>query len=184
MCYFSTNHPAYLTQSRAVKMSLFLWHARFFPSLSFDSLSFHTFQHLSLKFFPEWKNPESMGSTNLYASYKRMWPQGENFPPSRLAKLISLYIHVSNLCGCSRLQNQGLAVLCNTTSPAWNVLLHGYHFLQEAFPTITSSTPPTPISHTQLELTFPFLFLSITFFLYFSSSDYNKLPRTIEAPMW
>lgn len=148
MCYFSTNHPAYLTQSRAVKMSLFPWHARFSSSLRFDSLSFHTFWCLSLKFFPEWKKPESLGPMNLYASYKRMWSQGENFPPSRLAKFTSLYIHVDHICGCSRHQNQGLAMLCNNTHLTWNRLRHDCHFLQEDFPAITSSTPPNPSHHT------------------------------------
>lgn len=164
-------------------MSLFLWHARFFSS----QLWFTEFPHLSVaefEVFPSMKKPRICGSHILCASCKRSQLQRENFPPSRQAKFSRLYIPFNNLCGCPRHQNQGLAVLYNNASPVWNGLLH------DECSNVTFSRGPFPIhcilqpSHTHLAGTNLSIFHpSITLFLYFTSSDNNRLPSIWEAPV-
>lgn len=165
MCYFSTNHYAYLTQSRAVKNVSFSVTCQilFLPQLWLTE-----FPHLSVAEFEvlrRMKKPRISGSHILSASYKRMWPQRKNSTSSRPAKSSRLYT-LNNLSGCPTHQNQGLAVLYIITSPAWNGLLY------DECSNVISSREPFPIFHppptytrTWLQLTFPCLHPFITLLL-------------------
>lgn len=108
------------------------WQILFLPQLWLTE-----FLHLSMFEFKVFLS----GSHDLYVSYKRMWPQRGNFPPSTLAEFSRLYMHVNNLGDCSRPQNQGSAVLCSNASPAWNGPLH------DECSNVTSSRKPFPIHH-------------------------------------
>lgn len=140
-----------------------------------------------------WSFSQNDKIQDLWAPRTSMFPIREYdhrekiFHHTNLARFASLCIHINHTCGCSRHQNQGVAVLCNNTNLTSNDLWHDCHLLQEAFPTITSSTllsPPQNPHTTHPAGTFPFPCPSITFFIYLSSSDYNKLTRIIEAPVW
>lgn len=54
------------------------------------------------------------------------------------------------------------------------------HLFQEAFS--NPSLPPPTHTYSWLELTYPFFCPSIVLPLYFSSSDFSKLPSVLEAP--
>lgn len=144
MCYFWTNHPAYLTQSRAIKMALFLWHPDSLPPSALTHQSFHTFQWLSWKLFPGWRNPESVGPLSSMPSIRGR--DHRSFPPSRLAKLSRLQLPAKQSlqllktwesgAGCARQEHQ----LCLQWLAVW-WMLKG-HLFKGAFPIHHIPHPP------------------------------------------
>lgn len=134
--------------------------------------------------FPKMKTFRNCGSHEyLMCSYKKIWPQRETYPPSQLATFSRLYIHISNLCSCSRYQNRGW--LCSAIILALPEMI--YCMMNVQMPPPPGSLPQSITSsiHQRIRLARTNLSIfcsSITLFLYFSSSGCNRLPSILEAP--
>lgn len=137
----------------------------FFPPLTWLT-EFPYFPVSEFEVFPRMKKFRNCGSwEHLMCSYEKIWPQGEIYPPCRLATFSRLYIHINNLCSCSRYQNQ--CWLCSAMIPDLPEMIY-------CMKNVQMPPPPgnLPQSHSWLAGTNLSIFCpSITLLLYFSASD-------------